>query len=340
MAGRWFFPWALLTACGGTETGTPGEPSAPQSAQTLIIGAYTTPREAFNQDILPKFAEQWAHDHPGSTVTFETSFQGSGAQARAIVGGFEADVAALSLQPDIDVIRKAGLITAASPALPQDGIVTTSVVVLGVRKGNPKGIKDWGDLTRPDVEVLTPNVRTSGGAMWNVAAVYGAALRGKAGVTGDAAGADGLLRDVLARVKVMDKGARESMTTFEQGVGDVIITYENEVLAAQRAGREVDYVVPSSTILIENPVAIVDQHTSRHGTQALAEAFTRFLFTDAAQAALSAHGYRTKTPAAGRPTPADLFTIRDLGGWEQVQTTIFGTGGAYDRASQAAQGGR
>lgn len=325
----------LLTACGGgapaPEGAKPG--AAPAAERVLTLGAYTTPREVLNTEILPKFSEKWKADHK-EPLRFETSYQGSGAQARAIVGGFEADVAALSLEPDIEVIRKAGLITTPAAELPQNGIVTTSIVVFAVRKGNPKGIKDWSDLARADVDVLTPNVKTSGGAMWNVAALYGAALRGKAGVPGDEASAAKLLKDVIGRVKVMDKGGRESMTTFDQGVGDVAITYENEVIAAQLAGKDIEEVVPSSTLLIEMPVAVIDGNTGRHGNAAAASEFVKFLFAPESQASFVKFGFRTVTgPApAGRPNAADTFTIRDLGGWPAVQEKVFGPGGVYDTA--------
>jgi sulfate/thiosulfate-binding protein len=216
-------------------------------------------------------------------------------------------------------------------------MVTESLAVIAVRPGNPKGIADWQDLARPDVEVLTPNVRTSGGAMWNVLAVWGAASRGHAGVAaGDAAGAVGLLRGILARVSVMDKGARESIVNFEKGVGDAAITYENEVLVARKSGKAMDYVVPPSTIRIENPVAVVDEYAKKHGNTDLAEALVAFLHGPEAQAAYAAYGLRPVEASAmpgGLPAPTDPFTVRDLGGWDSVKASVFATGGIYDQAA-------
>jgi sulfate transport system substrate-binding protein len=328
----------VLAACDGGPSSRAAA-SAPPTDRQLILGAYTTPREAYGTAILPAFAAAWKAK-TGQTVTFQASYQGSGSQARAIVEGFEADVAALSLDPDLATIEEAGLLTHDWHSEPHGGIVSQSIVVIAVRPGNPAGIHDWADLARAGVEVVTPNVRTSGGAMWNVAALYGAATRGKAGTTPDAAGAEGLLAGVLANVKVMDKGARESMVTFESGVGDAAITYENEVLVAKAEGKAVDYVVPRSTILIENPVAVVDTNVDAHGTRDVAEAFVAFLTTPEAQAAYARYGLRPLDPtAAGGALPAveDLFTVRDLGGWPRVQETLFGKGALYDRASMSQQ---
>jgi sulfate transport system substrate-binding protein len=278
-------------------------------------------------------------------VTFRESYLGSGAQARAVVGGFDADVVALALAPDVESVVKAGLVTHDWKAAPHGGMVTRSVVVIGVREGNPKGIHDWDDLTRPDVEVLTPDLRMSGGARWNVAAIYGAALRGGTrAAKGDPAAAEAFLADVLRRVKVMDRGARDSMLTFERGVGDAIVTYENEIIEARRQGQKYDYVVPRSTILIENPAAVVDAYVDRHGTRDLAEAFVAYLVTPEAQRAFAEHGFRPVDEATARelagqfPAVGDLFSIGDLGGWSAVERELFAPGAAYDRALKAAGG--
>ena len=184
------------------------------------------------------FQKYWK-DKTGQTVTFEESYQGSGAQSRAVVEGFEADIVALSLEADVIRIEKAGLITHDWRSEPFGGMVSTSVVAFAVHEGNPKNIKDWADLTQENLEILTPNPKTSGGAMWNILALYGAAKRGKvAGYTADDEGAQKFLLDVLNNVTVMDKGARESITNFEKGIGDVAITYENEVLVGRQAGHD------------------------------------------------------------------------------------------------------
>lgn len=354
--------FALLAACAGdaptagtAPTDAPPAEPAKTGPRELVLGAYTTPREAYGKAILPAFAASWKAK-TGQDVTFQESYQGSGSQARAIVEGFEADVAALSLDPDVATIENAGLIEHDWRGGPNGGIVTRSIVVIAVRPGNPKGIRDWADLARDDIEVLTPNVRTSGGAMWNVAAIWGAATRGKAGgapgdlapgdlapgdlAPGDFAAAEQLLSGILGNVKVMDKGARESMVTFENGVGDAAITYENEVLVAKQEGKAMDYVVPTSTILIENPVAVVDANVDAHGTRDLAEGFVAYLGTPEAQAAYAKYGLRPVDAAAmpaGRPVVSDPFTVRDLGGWSALQEALFAKGAAYDRALATAQ---
>lgn len=331
---------SLGVACSGAN-----KDAAPAKAGTLTLGAYTTPREAYGQDILPAFAAEW-HATSGQTITFEESYLGSGAQARAIASGFEADVAALSLEPDLETLTKAGLLTHDWRQGATGGMVSRSVVVIAVRPGNPKQIHDWADLRKPGLQVLTPNPRTSGGAMWNVAAIYGAALRGAADpkiAAGDSAGAEGLLRGVLANVSIMDKGARESMLTFENGVGDAAITYENEVLTARQSGKSMDYVIPRSTILIENPVAVVDRYVDKRGTRQAAEAFVAFLTTPGVQRMFAKHGFRPVDDSIASefakdfPAVSDLFTIRDLGGWKTVTPSVFGDSGVFARASGAGR---
>ena len=271
---------------------------------------------------------------------------GSGAQARAIVNGFQADVAALSLAPDLDAIAKAGLITHDWTNTPTKGMVSDSIVAFAVRKGNPKGIHDWADLARPGIQVLTPNPKTSGGAQWNIAALYGAALRGEVrGVPkDDPAAARSFLVAVLKNVKVMDKDARTSITTFGQGVGDVAITYENEVFTGRKAGADYELVIPTSTILIENPVAVVDAHVSRHGTRAVAEAFVAFLTTPQAQQVFAANGFRSVDPTVAHATAGtylavtDLWNIAYLGGWKTVVPNYCGDSGVYTQAAATAQG--
>ena len=323
---------------------------APQDQGTavrhLTLAAYTTPREVYGRAILPAFREHWKRQ-TGEELVFEESYLGSGAQSRAIASGFEADVAALSIEPDVTRLVEAGLVSSAWSSDGRGGVVTRSVVVIGVRPGNPKGIRGWDDLVRPDVEVLTPNPMTSGGAMWNLAAIYGAALRGATSAPGgDPDAAEEFLGRVLARVPVMDKGARESMITFEQGVGDAVITYENEILAARRAGRDCGLVVPPVTILIENPAAVVEACAKRRGTEAVARAFVSFLLSPGAQRAYAEHGFRPVDDVVARefastfPAVPGAFTIRDLGGWPRVVETLFGPGGVYERIVGRGEVGR
>jgi sulfate/thiosulfate-binding protein len=327
----------LATACGPADAADEGAARAPR-VRTLTLAAYTTPREVYGREIIPAFQKMWK-EKTGQEVRFQESYLGSGAQARAIIGGFEADVAALSLEPDLQKLVDEGLVRPEWKSGPHGGMVSRSIVVLGVRPGNPKGIRDWDDLRKPGVQVLTPSPRTSGGAMWNVAALHGAVLRGHAGA---GARPEAVLGEVLRNVRIMDKGARESMLTFESGVGDVAITYENEALVARQSGKAMDYVIPRSTILIENPVAVVDTYADRHGNRDLAEAFVAFLTTPEVQRMYARYGLRAVDQAVAAETAAqyprvtDLFTIRDLGGWPQLTATLFGPGASFDRASALA----
>jgi sulfate/thiosulfate transport system substrate-binding protein len=346
----------ILSACGqqsstSSATNAPaasGATSAPAQsaggATTLTLGAYTTPREAYGK-LIPIFQEQWKKQ-TGQDIKFEESYQGSGAQSRAIAEGFEADVAALSLEADITRIEKAGLITQDWKAGPYKGMVSDSVVAFAVRKGNPKGIKDWSDLAQPGLQVLTPNPKTSGGAMWNVLALYGAAKRGfvQGVAKDDDAAATGFLQQVLKNVTVMDKGARESITNFEQGVGDVAITYENEVLVGKLNGQDYDLVIPRSTILIENPIAVVDKYADKHGTREAAEAFVKFLLTPEAQTVFAQYGLRSVDPAVAKATAAqypaieDQFDIGYFGGWKEATSAYFDeANGIYSKAIAEVQ---
>jgi len=325
---------SLLAACGGApqqETGS--QPSGEQVK--LILGAYTTPREAY-QELIPIFQKQWK-EKTGQDVIFEESYLGSGAQSRAIIEGFEADIAALSLEADINRIQKEGLITHDWKSGPYKGMVSDSIVSFAVRPGNPQGIQDWADLAKPGLEILTPNPKTSGGAMWNVLALYGAAKRGfvEGVAKDDDAAAQEFLLKVLNNVTVLDKGARESITNFEKGVGDLAITYENEVLVGQQSGQDYELVIPRSTILIENPVAVIDAYADKHGTREVAEAFVEFLLTRQAQEIFAKYGLRSVDPEVAKATasqyPAieDQFTIDYFGGWEQATPQFFGEDGIF-----------
>ncbi len=332
----------------------PAVPISAEDARELILAAYSVPKEAYERKIIPAFQRYWKQQ-TGQTVRVRSSYGASGAQARAILGGFEADVAALSLEGDLDQIAKAGAISHDWRKGPHGGVITTSVVVFGVRKGNPKGIATWEDLARPGVEVLYPNPKTSGGAMWDIVAIYGAGLklgaqRAGAGRSADRAAAEayaaGLLKRIQRNVKVMDKSGRESVTTFERGIGDVIVTYENELLPRVRSGRPYEIIVPAETLLIENPVAVVDRYVDRHKVRDVAEAFVAFLHGDEAQAAFAELGFRPVNPAAtvrGRgtaPPPSSLFTVADLGGWDAVIAHLFGPHGLWTKTvEELARGG-
>ncbi|MEN3334924.1 MAG: sulfate/thiosulfate transport system substrate-binding protein [Blastocatellia bacterium] len=313
---------------------------------TLILGGYTTPREAYGKAIIPAFQKYWK-DKTGQDVEFQESYQGSGSQSRAITSGFEADIAALSLEGDIDKITEAGLITHDWKSKPNNGMISDSIVVIAVRPGNPKGIHDWADLAHPGLNILTPDPKTSGNAQWNINAMYGAALRGFAGMPkDDPAAAQEYLKSVFRNVSIMDKGARESITNFEKGVGDVAITYENEVLVGKQAGQNYEYVIPHSTILIENPVALVDKYVDKHGVREAAEAFVNFLWSPEAQRAFAKYGLRSVDPTVAQevksqfPAVVDLWKIDYLGGWKKVGDSIYGPQGVYTRISEELQKSR
>jgi len=333
----------VLAAC-GKPAGTEGSASQPSGEPVkLILGAYTTPREAY-QELIPIFQKQWK-EQTGQDVVFEESYLGSGAQSRAIVEGFEADIAALSLEADINRIQKAGLITHDWKSGPYKGMVSDSIVSFAVRPGNPKGIQDWADLAQPGLEILTPNPKTSGGAMWNMLALYGAAKRGFVdGVAkDDDAAAQDFLLSVLNNITVMDKGARESITNYEKGVGDLAITYENEVRVGQQSGESYDLVIPRSTILIENPAAVIDTYVDKHGTRQAAEAFVEFLFSPQAQEVFAKHGLRSVDPEVAKATASqypqveDLFNIEYFGGWEKATPEFFGEDGIYAQTVSKVQ---
>ena len=285
-----------------------------QDQVTLTLVAYSTPREAY-EEIIPLFQAT----PEGANVVFDTSFAASGEQSRAVESGLPADIVALSLEPDITRLIEPGLVAEDWNADEHNGMVTDSVVVFIVRPGNPKEIATWDDLLDDGVEVLTPNPLTSGGARWNIMAAWGALL--EQGKTEDEA--IEYLRQLFTHVPVQDKSARESLATFAGGKGDVLLGYENEVITAQQKGEQLEFVVPEQTILIENPVAVV---TESANPEKAAE-FIAFLRTPEAQRVFGEHGYRSILPDVltefDYPTPANLFTIADLGGWPDVTTKFF-----------------
>lgn len=313
----------------------------------LMLAIYSVPKEAYEQKLIPAFKQLWKQ-RTGQDIRVRSSYGASGAQARAIIGGFEADIAALSVEGDVDQVAKAGLITHDWRKGADRGTVSGSVVALGVRKGNPKAIRTWEDLAKPGIDVLYPNPKTSGGAMWDIIAIYGAGLKladPKQGPAEPQAAA--LLKRIQKNVKVMDKSGRESVTTFERGVGDVIVTYENELLPRIKSGRPMDLVIPAETVLIENPAAIVDRNVDKHHVRDIAEAFLAFLHSEDAQRAFAEYDFRTVTPVtAGSqpaktfPQPAHLFTIAELGGWEKVASLLFSPQGLWTRAVEELARGK
>jgi sulfate/thiosulfate transport system substrate-binding protein len=323
--------------------GCAGQGGSNTDAVKITLAAYTTPREAY-REIIPLFQKYWL-EKTGQTVTFEESYLGSGAQSRAVVEGFEADIVALSLEADITRIVNAGLITHDWKSRPYGGMVSTSVVSFAVRKGNPKNIDDWDDLAKPGVEILTPNPRMSGGAMWNVLGLYGAATRGYVeGVpANDTQAAQDFMLGVLRNVTVMDQNARESITNFEKGIGDLAITYENEVLVGLLSGDYYELVIPQSTLLIENPIALVDVYVDKHDNREVVEAFLDYLFSREAQEIFAKYGLRSVDPDVARATEAmyapveDLFTIEYFGGWDEIIPVMFADDGIFTLTLTRAQ---
>jgi len=282
----------------------------------LALVAYSTPQEAYAR-LIPAFQQT-----PGGTnVSVDPSFGSSGSQTQAVINGLTADVVALSLASDMTRLVNANLVAPDWNADALHGMVTDSVVSLVVRKGNPRDIQTWDDLLKPGIEVVTPDPFQSGGAKWNILAGYGARLR--AGQSPDQARA--FLKDLLGHVSVQPASGREAMTTFVGGRGDVLISYENEAITAQQAGQAVDYVLPASTIRIENPIAVLK---TTHAPAA-AQAFVDYLRSPDGQRGWGKAGYRPVLQDIGLefastfPTPPGLFTIDDLGGWPEVDKQFF-----------------
>jgi sulfate transport system substrate-binding protein len=291
--------------------------------------AYSTPREAYAAII-----GAFTRSSEGRGVTFDQSYGGSGDQSRAVEAGLPADVVAFSLEPDITRLVKDGLVSPNWSKNAYHGIVTDSVVVIVVRAGNPKHISGWDDLVKPGVEVITPNPFTSGGARWNVMAAYASQIT--AGKSPDQAIA--YLGQLFAHATVQDKSARESMQTFLGGKGDAMLAYENEAIAAKRAGNTIEYVVPSDTILIENPVATVN---GSHSALA-AQAFVDYLYSPTAQTIFGGFGYRPVVESVAKgfnfPKIAHLSKISDFGGWETVQKRFFDPRGGIMAQIEARNG--
>jgi sulfate/thiosulfate transport system substrate-binding protein len=299
---------AVVAGCGGSDDGAGGD------GANLTLVAYSTPREVY-EELIPAFGNTPA----GRGASFEQSYGSSGEQSRAVESGLPADVVAFSLEPDVTRLVDADLVAPDWADDKHEGMVSNSIVVLAVRKGNPKGIKGWDDLVRDDVEVITPNPFTSGGARWNVMAAYGAQLeRGKSKEE-----AVEYLRKLFHNVPVQDKSARESLQTFAGGKGDVLIAYENEAITAQQKGEEIDYVIPGETILIENPIAVVSESSAPDR----AKAFIEYARSEPAQKVFAEKGYRSILPELvdpeRYPKPKTLFTIEKFGGWEAVMKEFF-----------------
>ncbi|HUL75708.1 MAG TPA: sulfate ABC transporter substrate-binding protein [Vicinamibacteria bacterium] len=332
---RMLVPLALALAAGGAAD------LAAQDA-TLLNVSYDPTRELY-QEVNAAFAAQWKAK-TGRSVTVQQSHGGSGKQARAVIDGLEADVLTLALAYDIDAVADAGLLaTDWQMRLPGNSAPYTSTIVFLVRKGNPKGIRDWADLVRPGVSVITPNPKTSGGARWNYLAAWAWALRQPGGTEQKARA---FVTALFRNVPVLDSGARGATNTFVQrGLGDVLLAWENEAfLSIRELGPDkVEVVVPSFSIVAEPPVAVVDKVVDRKGTRAVAQAYLDFLYTPEGQALAARHYYRPRDRAAAARAPVafpdlKLVTIDEVfGGWRKAQAAHFADGGTFDQIYQPAK---
>lgn len=306
-------------------------------AQTSIVNVSYDPTREFYREYNAAFAKHWKKE-TGETVTFEQSHGGSGKQARTVVDGLQADVLTLALAGDIDEVAKAGLLPEDwQSRLADNSSPYTSTIVLLVRKGNPKQIKDWDDLAKPGIQVITPNPKTSGGARWNYLAAYAYALEN---YNNDDAKAREFVGKIYKNVPVLDTGARGSTTTFVQrGIGDVFISWENEAFLAQAEfPGQFEIVVPSISILAEPPVTVVDKNADRRGTRKVAEAYLNYLYSAEGQRIAAKHYYRPRHPEyaakedIARFVDVKLFTIDEkFGGWVKAQPEHFGDGGVFDQ---------
>jgi sulfate/thiosulfate transport system substrate-binding protein len=307
-------------------------------AETSLLNVSYDPTRELYDEYNKAFAQYWKQK-TGQDVSVRQSHGGSGKQARTVIDGLPADVVTLALAYDIDSIATQGKLLPANwqTRLPDNSSPYTSTIVFLVRKGNPKGIKDWGDLARPGISVITPNPKTSGGARWNYLAAWAWALRQPGG---SAATAEAFLGKLYKNVPVLDTGARGSLTTFAQrGIGDVLISWENEAFLATRELEKDKFqiVVPSVSILAEPPVAVVDKVALRRGTSDLARAYLEYLYSPQGQAIVAKHYYRPRDPVVAAkyanvfPKIGTMVTIADFGGWGKAQATHFADGGVFDR---------
>jgi sulfate/thiosulfate transport system substrate-binding protein len=326
------FALVAFTSCGG-----PG--AAPNGARVTLLNVSYDPTRELYEDFNAAFGRYWKAK-TGQQVRVDQSHGGSGKQARSVIEGLAADVVTLGLAADIDAIASAGKLLPLNwqSLLPDNSSPYTSTIVLLVRKGNPKGIRDWGDLARAGVAVITPNPKTSGGARWNYLAAW-AWARAQAG--GSDASAREFVRRLYGNVPVLDTGARGATTTFVQrGLGDVLVAWENEALLAVRevGAEQLQIIVPSVSILAEPPVAVVDTVALRHGTREVARAYLGYLYSSEGQEIIARHYYRPRDPAvaaryAARFPQLQLATIADFGGWAAAERTHFSDGGVFDQIS-------
>ncbi|MCP9848494.1 sulfate ABC transporter substrate-binding protein [Cyanobium sp. Morenito 9A2] len=309
-----------------------GAPAQAQQKKEILLVSYAVTKAAYDR-IIPLFEADY-RKRTGQAVTVKTSYGGSGSQTRAVVDGLEADVVGLALSGDILKIEEAGLIKPGwEKENPNNSIITNSLVVFFTRAGNPKKINSWKDLDNKNVDVVTANPKTSGGARWNFLGLWGSVTQ----TGGTETQARNFVTTVYRNVDVLPKDAREATDTFvKRRKGDVLLNYENEAILARKTGEwTVPYKIPSPNILIEGPIAVVDRNVDKKGTRRIAEAFTRFLYTPAAQKAFTDNGFRPvtaegKAAAKGKFQPVQTYTAGSFGGWKSINSKIFGKGGLWD----------
>ncbi|WP_310425840.1 sulfate ABC transporter substrate-binding protein [Chamaesiphon sp. VAR_48_metabat_135_sub] len=316
-----------LVACGNGGSSKPGEMQ--KKDVEITLAGYAVPKPAHDR-IIKKFVAKWQQEH-NQKVTFKQTYGGSGSQTRAVIDGLPADVVHLALGGDVDKLAKAALVAADwDKKLPNRGIVAQSVVAIVTRQGNPKKIKSFADLARPDVKWVTANPKTSGGARWNFMALWHDGI--KAG--GNEAKATEFITKALRNIVVQPKDAREAMDAFvKQGQGDALLNYENEILFAKDKGQAFEYTVPDVNVSIDTPVAIVDKNVNKHGNREVVEAFVKYMFTPEAQAEFVRVGYRPGATTADPRFPKikTLGTVAEYGGWNNFQKKFFADGAIYDK---------
>jgi sulfate transport system substrate-binding protein len=334
---KWFKRVAITTAALATLA------VSPVWGNSQLLNVSYDPTREFYKEFNDAFAKHWK-EQTGEAVEIKASHGGSGKQARSVIDGLDADVVTLALGYDIDALVENGNLLSKEwqTKLPYNSSPYTSTIVFLVRKGNPKGIKDWNDLIKPGIQVITPNPKTSGGARWNYLAAWGYAAD-KAGGSQDAA--KDFVSKLYKNVPVLDTGARGATTTFVQrGIGDVLLAWENEAfLAINELGPDkLEIVVPSVSILAEPPVAVVDKNVDRKGTRKVAEAYLTYLYTPEGQELAAKHYYRPRLPQlaqkyADRFPKLALFDITKFGGWQEAQKTHFADGGVFDQIYKPGQ---
>lgn len=331
------FSVSTLALIGGCSPNTSASGTSASGAGVKLLNVSYDPTRELYVDFNRAFIANWKKTH-NQDVTIDQSHGGSGKQSRAVLDGQEADVVTLALAYDIDTLADGGLLPQNwATLLPNNSSPYTSTIVFVVRKGNPKGIKDWNDLIKPGVQVVTPNPKTSGGARWNYLAAYGYALH-QPGAS--EAKAQAFVSQLYKNVPVLDSGARGSTNTFiKQGIGDVLISWENDAFLAtkNKSGNGVEIVNPSESIVAEPPVAVVDSVAKKHGTQQLAKAYLRYLYSPEGQEIEAKHFYRPRDPKVAAKYAAQfpkikLWTLQSLfGDWRKAQKTHFASGGVFDQ---------